>query len=401
MKITATFFRAFAFTAAAAALLGAVPTHSATKAGLTQAQGNSPWHTNYAPLFGDCFASDRGAGSTNKTEHATWARQQSMDTLISNLWAKIQMIYNCPDVSDEQAVTAFGEISTLIARRAPDAGCFNGDRGIINTDPAVHQNWARARQRTQVRDNLGAKAAAALRCLTETNRVDFFAEASVMLASVPSAAANGLRILLQDKQFVPLEATVKDGDTIEICNKDRFFHSPFSFSNYNKFGSSKGMVIRPGECFTHVVRNPTNESICVKLFDEMHSSEKLLLTVLPSSGNAANRPCEKDEEKPPGVTPCNPSERAAWAKMLGTWDAPYGDITFSGSCEEVSGFWRQGPYGDKGTSQRGEITGGRVNGTTVTFNYTQSWNDKTGPTSYTLIGNTMEGSSGWGTLKRK
>jgi hypothetical protein len=40
MKITAPFFRAFTLTAAAAALLaaGAVPTHSATRAELTQAQ---------------------------------------------------------------------------------------------------------------------------------------------------------------------------------------------------------------------------------------------------------------------------------------------------------------------------------------------------------------------------
>jgi hypothetical protein len=59
--------------------------------------------------------------------------------------------------------------------------------------------------------------------------------------------------------------------------------------------------------------------------------------------------------------------------MSGTWEASYGQVTFSGSCENVTGFWLQGAYGDRGTSQRGDIKGGRVSGGGLGFNYYQNW----------------------------
>lgn len=170
----------------AAAVMPALPSAQTNWGNTIDARTNI--FTDRLP-FEDCFASDPGAGNTNKTDHANWARRQSLDTLISNLWAKIVMVYGCTVVSGDQAAKAFGEISSLIARRAPDARCFNGDRGIINTDATVHENWARTKTRKEVRDNLGAKAVAALKCLNEgNNRIDFFAEASAMLARVPGGA---------------------------------------------------------------------------------------------------------------------------------------------------------------------------------------------------------------------
>lgn len=139
--------------------------------------------------FEPCFAANPGAGNTNKTDHYRWAQTQTLDTLINDLWAKIVMVYNCTAVSGDQAARAFGEISALIARRANDARCFNGDRGAINTDPAAHERWARTQSRVAVRDNLGWKAIQALRCLNVgDNRIDFFAEASAMLARVPEGS---------------------------------------------------------------------------------------------------------------------------------------------------------------------------------------------------------------------
>ncbi len=99
------------------------------------------------------------------------------------------MVYNCDAVSGDQAARAFGEISSLIARRAPDARCFNGDQGAINSDAAGHEQWARTKSRAVVRDNLAWKAAAAIRCLDAgNNRLDFFATASATLARVPGGA---------------------------------------------------------------------------------------------------------------------------------------------------------------------------------------------------------------------
>jgi hypothetical protein len=137
-----------------------------------------------------CFASDPGAGSEQKSDHYSWAQKQNVDTLANNLAGKVVMVFNCDAVSGDQLARAFGQISSLIARRAPDARCFNGDQGAINTDAAGHEQWARTKSRTQVRDNLAWKAATAIRCLDAGhNRLDFFAEASAMIARIPGGAA--------------------------------------------------------------------------------------------------------------------------------------------------------------------------------------------------------------------
>jgi hypothetical protein len=147
------------------------------------------WAGSVTAAAQNCFAANPGAGNTNKTDHYRWAQSQSLDTLVNDLWAKIVMVYNCTSVSDDQAARAFGEISALIARRANDARCFNGDAGVINPDASAHERWARTKTRVEMRDNLGWKALAALRCLDAgNNRLDFFAEASAMLARVPGGA---------------------------------------------------------------------------------------------------------------------------------------------------------------------------------------------------------------------
>lgn len=77
---------------------------------------------------------------------------------------------------------------------------------------------------------------------------------------------------------------------------------------------------------------------------------------------------------------CNESEQALWAKISGTWKASYGNVTFSGSCENVKGFWMQGTWGhplrNDGTDQRGEITDGRVKGSSINFQFYQYWGDQ-------------------------
>ena len=141
----------------------------------------------------DCFAANPAAGNPEKMKHAEWARSQTLDTLVNDLWHKIVMVYGCTVVSGDQAAQLFGELSGLIARRANDARCFGGDRGAINTDDAAHERWARTKTRTQVRDNLGAKAIAALKCLDAGhNRVDFFAHASMVLTRAPTRAGHGI-----------------------------------------------------------------------------------------------------------------------------------------------------------------------------------------------------------------
>ncbi len=147
------------------------------------------------PLFEDCFGSDKGAASTNKDEHANWARRQSTGTLVDNLAAKVAMVFNCTAVSDEQAVQAFAAASGVVARRlseparVADNSCFSGDRGTLNPNDSVHASWARTKKRGEIRDNLIGKLGVALRCLKAGEpQVELFAEISALLARTPGGA---------------------------------------------------------------------------------------------------------------------------------------------------------------------------------------------------------------------
>jgi hypothetical protein len=146
-------------------------------------------------VFEDCFGSDKGAASTNKTEHANWARRQSTKTLVDNLASKIAMVFNCTAVSDDQAVRAFAEASGVVARRlsepvrVADKSCFSNDRGVLDPNDSAHASWARTKKRDQIRDNLIGKIGVALKCLKEGEpQAELFAEISTILARTPGGA---------------------------------------------------------------------------------------------------------------------------------------------------------------------------------------------------------------------
>ena len=149
-----------------------------------------------------CFASDMGAGVEDKSSHYNWAASRSADTVANNLAGKVAMVFNCASVTGDQLAQAFGQISSLIARSAPDVRCFNGDQGVLNTDAAGHESWARTKSRQQVRDNLAWKSAAAIRCLDAAhNRPEMFAAESVMLARVPGNAPAAPPVTLPTGSF--------------------------------------------------------------------------------------------------------------------------------------------------------------------------------------------------------
>lgn len=109
----------------------------------------------------------------------------------------------------------------------------------------------------------------------------------IFLAGMTTTAlADTLNVSLRNKTFNPVEATVKDGDTITICNNDTVFHQLFSYSKHNRF---EARVLRRGDCTTLVARNPTSQRIKFDIFDDIHANEKLWLTVLPNgSGESDN-----------------------------------------------------------------------------------------------------------------
>jgi len=123
-------------------------------------------------------------------------------------------------------------------------------------------------------------------------------EVSTAAVSGPKPAS-GLSVSLVNKRFavaaknVPscngrssasgLECTVRNRAVLTLCNRDQFPHRPFSFSKFNAFGGpSNPVVLRPGKCMKRTLVNPTKKPLRVRIYDELHSQERFLVTVMPA-----------------------------------------------------------------------------------------------------------------------
>src|SRR6185503_3124022 len=101
-----------------------------------------------------------------------------------------------------------------------------------------------------------------------------------------SARAEQVQVELSGKRYRAATSTIAAGDVLNICNRDPFFHKPFSVSPHNRFS----VQLKPTECFTYTVRNPTDKSIPFKLFDDIHTYEKWSFTVSPAGGAGTTEP---------------------------------------------------------------------------------------------------------------
>jgi hypothetical protein len=133
-----------------------------------------------------CFAVDPGMASIMRNDHLGWAQQQDSGRLAANLDYKIALVFDCGSVTGDMLARSFGTMSTIVAAYAPNPACFNNDSGMTNRDALAHENWARFKTRSEVKDNLRWKAAAAFRCLDRSGQIGFFADMSVAVAKVPT-----------------------------------------------------------------------------------------------------------------------------------------------------------------------------------------------------------------------
>lgn len=150
--------------------------------------GGSPAGANGSALRGsgaspaNCFGTDGGAASTDWQVHHDWAGKQDLERLRSALDAKLVMLFQCSSRTDEQLFDTFADISVTIARYVPDAGCFDGDAGVVTTDRLGHRNWAKERGRNGALSALQSKALAALNCLNGSKLQSYYADVSVLIA---------------------------------------------------------------------------------------------------------------------------------------------------------------------------------------------------------------------------
>jgi len=130
-----------------------------------------------------CFANDPGMASTDRTGHFNWAQRQSAARLEANLATKIDLLFKCPSLNNEQLSNAFAELSVVIARGVRNYPCFAGDAGSLSEDWSAHKEWASTRSRGDILNNLRWKMSTALKCLVNRSaKSTLFAASSVAIA---------------------------------------------------------------------------------------------------------------------------------------------------------------------------------------------------------------------------
>jgi len=135
-----------------------------------------------------CFGSDRGAASTDLDDHLRWAETRNGAALSDNLTFKINALNSC-SASDDEIRDIFADLSVVIAQHAPRAECFSGDRGVTGAARQPHLDWAAARSREDVLNNLLWKTSAAMAYLDRAAQVRFFADMSDVIAKAAGSLA--------------------------------------------------------------------------------------------------------------------------------------------------------------------------------------------------------------------
>lgn len=134
-----------------------------------------------------CFGNDAGMASTDGNAQASWAAGQTDATIQANLLLKIDRLFNCDAVSQEQLANAFANMSMTIASDVQNVACFGGDAGAISLDWQRHYNWAMSQNYAAVRQNMETKVRDALKCVDRAKQVDIFANLSVSVAKTPGS----------------------------------------------------------------------------------------------------------------------------------------------------------------------------------------------------------------------
>ena len=106
--------------------------------------------------------------------------------------------------------------------------------------------------------------------------------------SAPPAAPRKLDVILFQKRYQPPVAYAAHCAAIRICNRDAHIHRPFTLDQFNKLGvvgkggRFTGILLREGACLTMKALNPTEGLYVLKLYDDLHSQERMEIVITPA-----------------------------------------------------------------------------------------------------------------------
>jgi hypothetical protein len=113
-------------------------------------------------------------------------------------------------------------------------------------------------------------------------------------------------VILKNNRFQPAQLTLEADDFLKICNRDAIFHRPFSLVEVH--GNAFTRWVAPKKCFTRVMKNPTDKTIAVGIFEDLHASAKLIVLVEPDPDRLDGLPVPQFEGPLPTPPPENPLE---------------------------------------------------------------------------------------------
>jgi hypothetical protein len=81
------------------------------------------------------------------------------------------------------------------------------------------------------------------------------------------------------------ECVVAKNTPVTFCNHNEFRYAPFTLDGNNLFshrggGKPPSVLLRPGQCFTHRFVNKGKAPVVIKVFVEVHSQMRFLVTVM-------------------------------------------------------------------------------------------------------------------------
>jgi len=130
-----------------------------------------------------CIPGDPSAFLMDAGAHFNYAAGNAPATFENNLLTKIRAMYACKYMSQDQATSLYARISVLIAEVEPNAQCFGGDTGAVNTNFNV-QKAAWAGNNAGRINNLLWKVEQVFRCVTIRNNLNtFYSAASLAIAT--------------------------------------------------------------------------------------------------------------------------------------------------------------------------------------------------------------------------
>jgi hypothetical protein len=113
-----------------------------------------------------------------------WSADHSLDMIRTETAERISRLFACQALTDAQAFDLFAKMSVLVAQAVPNPSRFDGDAGVVSTNPGFHLSYAQKNGRAVANSGLRWKVGKALGCVDKDRRDRLYADLWMALKSV-------------------------------------------------------------------------------------------------------------------------------------------------------------------------------------------------------------------------